>query len=160
MNAMLVASRDAAVIVEKLKSEQGQDTQMVKAVDVISNLLNEGCYTAVTTAAIYQSNIPARDELVDVIDLELDVYKSNDDYGSVEKAHLKERYFISRSENSKFCLHIGELIGKDPRAGFNTGELIGRIVQVEIKHNTPKNRTFANIESLRVIDVNRIKEEV
>ena len=154
--------RDSQKIKTEIKLDEIKTSQEVAAVCTQVELLKEGTYMAITESATYLENVPTKIGLTSVIDLELGVYVHNSKFGSIEKEQLRERYFVSANEKSKFNQHIGTLAGKDARYGFNTLEIVGKMVEIVVKHNTSKNgdRTYANIDSIRLLDKSSIKEVI
>lgn len=139
--------------------ETGQNkNQVVGATDKKVQLLEEGTYFAILKNGVYLENIPAKYGLADAIDLELEVYQMNEKYGSMEKTNIKERLFKSPNAYSPYYVHLSELLGRDPQDGFNTSELIGKVLEITIVHNHTEKRSYANLDTLRVLDIKNIKE--
>ena len=147
---------------EEIKSQEAlKDNQKVEAIINTKDLLEPGKYFAITKKAVFLKDINAKYGLVNVIDVEFEVYVESK-YGSIENKNLRERYFQSKISGSKYVSQLSEILGKDSRKGFNIEELAGKSLEIEIVHNSSSDgkKTYVNIESLRKVDMDKIKEVV
>lgn len=151
-------SKNAKIALEQAKLDNENKNQVVGAVDKKIHLTEEGSYFAILKDAKSLENIPAKYGLADAIDLELELYLVNEKYSSMETTTVKERLFKSPNAYSPYYRHLKEILGKDPRDGFNTSELVGKVLEVDIIHNQTKKRAYANVGDIRVLDVENIEE--
>lgn len=112
--------------------------------------LPEGIFVAVVTNAVLERNQPSTYGLNDRIKVHFSVCVN----GSDEAVELISAYWKSATENSLYYRHLSALLGVDPREGFNLSDLIGQTCQIEIRHNTTEKGTFANINSITLINLN------
>lgn len=127
--------------------------QKVAPQEKVEPELKEGKCKGIVKNATYLDNISTKNGMTQAVDVE---YKFFEDTELVVPIihDLTERYFISKSNYSKYAVQIGELLGRNPvDSGFNTSELKGIGVEVQIKHNIHETGTYANIDSLRKINL-------
>lgn len=149
--------RNAKMTLEKAEVNYKEVSQIVGATEKKDDLLAAEKHLSIVKNAEYLENIPAKYGLANVLDLGLDVYVESE-YGSTEVINFKERLFQSDRAYSPYYRHLREILDRDPRDGFETAELIGKVLEIEIVHNRVGNRTYANIGSVRAVDVENIKE--
>lgn len=108
--------------------------------------LEEGVYIAVTTDVDYQKNQPTEYGVSDRICITLTVLQDNNN------VELISRYWLSKSESSRYVKHLGELLGYDPRLGFELNELLGKTVELEVQHFKNDKGVFASVKTLKSIE--------
>lgn len=108
--------------------------------------LDEGVYIAVTTDVEYQQNQPTEFGVSDRVCITLTVPQANND------VELISRYWLSKTEDSRYVKHLGELLGYDPRLGFELNELLGKTVELEVHHFENDKGIFASVKTLKSIE--------
>ena len=110
--------------------------------------LDEGVYIAVTTDVEYQQNQPTEFGVSDRVCITLTVPQGNNN------VELISRYWLSKTEDSRYVKHLGELLGYDPRLGFELNELLGKTVELEVHHFENDKGIFASVKTLKSIEKN------
>lgn len=147
-------TRESKSIREELEASGDTGGQFIVPEGESFSVLPEGTYGAVIRNAIFQANLVTKNGTTDAIDIIMDVFIENEEFGSQEKREIRERYFLSKNPCSKFATHLGEVIERDATEGFNTTELIGKLLEIEIKHNKRigDDRIYANVGKIRLLN--------
>lgn len=108
--------------------------------------LDEGIYIAVTTDVEYQQNQPTEFGVSDRVCITLTVPQNNNN------VEIISRYWLSKSEDSRYVKHLSELLGYDPRLGFDLNELLGKTVELDVHHFENDKGVFASIKALKSLE--------
>lgn len=108
--------------------------------------LAEGTHIAVTTDVEYQQNQPTEFGVNNRVCITLTVPQDNNN------VEIVSRYWLSKTEDSRYVKHLGELLGYDPRLGFELNELLGKTVELEVQHFETDKGIFASVKTLKSIE--------
>lgn len=113
--------------------------------------LNEGVYIAVVTDAEYQQNQPTDFGVSDRVCITLSVPHSD------KTVEIVSRYWVSKTDDSRYVTHLKALLGQDPRLGFDLNELLGQVVELEIHHFENDKGVFASVSTIKQIEKYQIE---
>lgn len=101
-----------------------------------------------------QRNTPTLYGIADAISMEYHVYKENLN-GDFDVVSIKQKYYLSKSEQSRFGKMYKALTGNTPEGRVNLAELIGKKCIVLIDHYENKNGDiFDNISEVKKLNDN------
>ncbi len=99
-----------------------------------------------------QRNVPTQYGISDSISMEYHVYKENIN-GDSDIVVIKQKYFLSKGEQTRFGKMYKSLTGKTPEGRINLAELIGKKCSVLIDHNESENGDiFDNISEVKKLN--------
>ena len=99
-----------------------------------------------------QRNVPTSFGMADAISIEYHVYKENIN-GDFDIVIIKQKYFLSKSDQSRFGKMYRSLTGKTPEGRVNLAELIGKKCSVLIDHYERQNGDiFDNILEVKKLN--------
>lgn len=112
--------------------------------------IKEGRFIAITTEAKLEQNIESKYGTNDRVTITFEVLLDQDGENSVT---LIEKFWVSRSDSSRYYQLLSQLLKFDARQGFHIKDLIGVACEVIVVHNEISSGTYANISDLEVISM-------
>jgi|SRR5690625_2901147 len=112
--------------------------------------IKEGRFVAITTDAQLEQNIESKYGTNDRVTITFEVLLDQDGKDSVT---LIEKFWVSRSDSSRYYQLLSKLLQFDARQGFHIKDLIGVACEVIVVHNEISSGTYANIADVEVISM-------
>lgn len=129
------------------------EEQVIKPVVEEEVLLPEGIYSAIVKESTYLENVPSKYGMAKTIENVYSIIQETE-FGVPIPHDIKQRYYVSQNEHSRYTRHLRAILGKDPRTNeYTTKDLVGVAVEVRVKHNFSDGRTYKNIEDIRLLDL-------
>lgn len=133
---------NAHQVLEELKEAAKVNTTSNKRTTIPSLIklkkakMDEGLYDGVIADVTYEANVNTKKGIADRVKLIVDIVIAHPLDGSIRIEQIIETFYIVEGFNHRFKKRFEPLLGCDPHEGFATDELVGQVVEVEIKHNT------------------------
>lgn len=109
----------------------------------------EGRYTAITVDAKLEKGIESKYGFNDRVTITFEVFLDADGEKSIS---LTEKFWVARSDDSRYYQLLSKLLQFDARLGFNIKELIGIVCEVDVVHNEISSGIYANISDLEIME--------
>lgn len=116
--------------------------------------LSEGTYIGLIEDIEVEENVPYQNELATRVRLLIQIFNADERDGSVQVVTIPETFYLKPElQNKRYMQRFTTLLGRSPEEGFDSSELVGQRVLVDIEHYQDlEGNVYDNFNSVLIHD--------